>query len=256
MSELSEIEQTKSLLDLATYPSLRQILQQHLLSLEAEEAVLKPSEEKAEVAVDTQEMSVEEISGPPAKDVNVSVAPSVDVPVVNRIPAKPVFVGTYIPITDFAWDQGSYNSDTVTVYIDLEGVGRVKDNCSISFTKSSFDLTIHDLNGKNYRLIKDNLDKDIIPAQSKIVVKNNKVLVKLKKVKGEYSYENWSNLTAKKKRDETTADAKKSDPMGGLMDMMKDMYEDGDDNMRKIIGEAMLKSQRGEKSEPPSMGDL
>jgi len=38
------------------------------------------------------------------------------------------------------------------------------------------------------------------------------------------------------------------------MDMMKDMYEDGDENMKKIIGEAMLKAQRGEKSEPPSMG--
>lgn len=41
----------------------------------------------------------------------------------------------------------------------------------------------------------------------------------------------------------------------GIMDMMKDMYEDGDDNMRKIIGEAMMKSQRGEKPEPPSMND-
>jgi hypothetical protein len=30
-------------------------------------------------------------------------------------------------------------------------------------------------------------------------------------------------------------------------------YEDGDDNMKKIIGEAMLKSQRGEKAEPPTL---
>jgi hypothetical protein len=33
----------------------------------------------------------------------------------------------------------------------------------------------------------------------------------------------------------------------------QDMYDDGDDNMRKIIGEAMMKSKSGEKSEPPSM---
>ena len=38
--------------------------------------------------------------------------------------------------------------------------------------------------------------------------------------------------------------------------MMKDMYEDGDENMKKIIGEAMLKSHRGEKSEPPSMDNF
>lgn len=35
---------------------------------------------------------------------------------------------------------------------------------------------------------------------------------------------------------------------------MKDMYEDGDENMKKIIGEAMMKSQRGETVAPDSMG--
>lgn len=38
--------------------------------------------------------------------------------------------------------------------------------------------------------------------------------------------------------------------------MMKNMYEDGDDNMKRIIGEAMMKSQRGEKADPPSMNDI
>lgn len=42
-------------------------------------------------------------------------------------------------------------------------------------------------------------------------------------------------------------------PVIGLMDMMKNMYEDGDENMKKVIGEAMLKSQRGERPEAPSM---
>lgn len=42
----------------------------------------------------------------------------------------------------------------------------------------------------------------------------------------------------------------------GIMDMMKNLYEDGDENMRKIIGESMLKSQRGEKMTPDSMGDF
>jgi len=44
--------------------------------------------------------------------------------------------------------------------------------------------------------------------------------------------------------------------MGGIMDMMKDMYEDGDENMKKIIGEAMMKSRSGEKPEPPKMPDF
>lgn len=37
--------------------------------------------------------------------------------------------------------------------------------------------------------------------------------------------------------------------------MMKNMYEDGDENMKKIIGEAMLKSQRGEKPSAPDLDD-
>jgi calcyclin binding protein len=78
------------------------------------------------------------------------------------------------------------------------------------------------LNGKSYRLIKDNLDKDIVPDKSKFIVKKNKVIVKLQKVKGEYSYEHWANLTSKKGRDNTGASAKK-DPSASIMDMMKDM---------------------------------
>ena len=44
----------------------------------------------------------------------------------------------------------------------------------------------------------------------------------------------------------------------GIMDMMKNMYDEGDENMKKIIGEAMLKSRNGEKMSSPSlptMGD-
>ena len=59
------------------------------------------------------------------------------------------------------------------MYVELEGVGSVKDNVTVNFTKMAFDLQILGLNGKNYRLLKDNLDKDIDPAKSKIIVKKN-----------------------------------------------------------------------------------
>jgi hypothetical protein len=39
------------------------------------------------------------------------------------------------------------------------------------------------------------------------------------------------------------------------MDMMKNMYDEGDSNMKKVIGEAMLKSRSGEKPTTPAMGD-
>jgi calcyclin binding protein len=70
----------------------------------------------------------------------------------------------FTPLEDFAWDQGAYNSPLITIYIDLEGVGTVKDGVSVNFTKSSFDVKVLNLNGKNYRLFKENLEKDIIPG--------------------------------------------------------------------------------------------
>lgn len=41
---------------------------------------------------------------------------------------------------------------------------------------------VKDLNGKSYRLLQNNLDKDIVPGESKILVKRDKVIVKLQKV--------------------------------------------------------------------------
>ena len=45
----------------------------------------------------------------------------------------------------------------------------------------------------------------------------------------------------------------KADPQASIMDMMKNMYDEGDDKMKKVIGEAMMKSRSGEKMdvEPP-----
>ncbi|KAH8060566.1 hypothetical protein JL722_4674 [Aureococcus anophagefferens] len=124
---------------------------------------------------------------------------------------------------------------------------------SCDFGVDSFDLRITDVGGKNYRLFVEALDKDIVPAESKILVKKNRVTVKLKKVKGEYSYDHWSDL--KKKGGKAAKEKEKGrDPSAGIMDMMKDLYDNGDDNMRKIIGESMMKSQRGEKMDPKDMG--
>ena len=136
-------------------------------------------------------------------------------------------------------------------------MGSVKDKVQVNFTKHSFDVRVLGLNGKHFRLVKDNLEKDILPDESSFSVKNNKIVIKLQKKKGEFSYDHWTALTSKKKReDNEVSQGSKADPMGGIMDMMKNMYEEGDDSMRKIIGEAMLKSSRGEAAAPPSLGEI
>ena len=227
----TEIEETEHLLSIATFAGVKTLLESHLTKLKKAEAA---REAQAAAAAAKAAEAASTSTSEPAKKV-AKVVPS---------------SGTYIPIESFAWDQGQYGTPLVTIFVDLDDVGTVKDKVNVTFTKSSFDLTVHDLKGKNYRLLKDNLDKDIVPEKSSFLVKKNKIVVKLQKVKGEYSYENWASLTAKKKREEV--EATKKDPMGGLMDMMKNMYEEGDENMKKVIGEAMLKSRNGEKPDPAS----
>lgn len=80
-------------------------------------------------------------------------------------------------------------------------------------------------------------------------VKKNHVIITLHKVKGEYGYDSWTDLCAKGRRKPAAA-KKDANPQDSIMDMMKDLYEDGDDNMKKIIGEAMYKARKGEKYEP------
>eukprot|EP00616_Rhizochromulina_sp_CCMP1243_P003903 CAMPEP_0118973324 /NCGR_PEP_ID=MMETSP1173-20130426/9806_1 /TAXON_ID=1034831 /ORGANISM="Rhizochromulina marina cf, Strain CCMP1243" /LENGTH=258 /DNA_ID=CAMNT_0006922957 /DNA_START=19 /DNA_END=795 /DNA_ORIENTATION=- len=176
-------------------------------------------------------------------------APTVPEPAIVPVPRG----ASFIPISKFAWDSGEYNTPWVCVYITLEGVGAVKESVECSFSKDGFDLRVTGLGGKNYRLLKDNLEKDIVAGESKCIVKKDRITLKLRKVKGDYSYETWTNLTAKKGK--TEKKAKGADPMGGIMDMMKDMYEDGDDSMRKIIEESMRKARSGEGSSP-SVPDL
>ena len=47
---------------------------------------------------------------------------------------------------------------------------------------------------------------------------------------------------------------KSTNPQGDLMEMMKEMYQNGDDNMKRTIAESWTKSQeeKGKKESPPS----
>lgn len=150
----------------------------------------------------------------------------------------------YVPIDRFAFDAGGYNAPFVTLYIDLPSVGSIpRENVECNFTKDSFDLIVKDLRGKSYRLFKDMLEKDIDPDKSKIVVKADKILVKLAKIKtSEYGgFDFWSKLTDPKKKEKD-----KDDPSKSIMGLMKQMYDEGDDQMKKMIGETVMKQRTGE----------
>jgi len=165
----------------------------------------------------------------------------------------------YASIDRFSFDAGGYNDRFVTLYIPLPGVGDIsKDLVTCDFTKQSFDLVVKDFKGISYRLFKDNLEKDIVSEKSKFIVKADKIVIKLAKVKGEYgSYDFWSKLTDPNRKEKSK---KSSNPAASINEMMKEMYDSGDDNMRKMIGETMLKQREGRlddlKSRDMGLGDL
>jgi calcyclin binding protein len=160
----------------------------------------------------------------------------------------------YRSIDRYSFDSGGYNSAFVTLYVPLAGVGSIpKDQVKCDFTKTSFDLTVHDLNGKSYRLFRDNLEKDIDPDKCKLIIKSDEVRIKLAKVKqkdyGGYDY--WTKLREAPEKKKKLSE----DPQAGIMDLMKQMYDDGDDNMKKMIGETMMKQRTGELNKSTGMDD-
>ena len=235
----SDILDLQKLIAKAERPRVRAILSDYLQQLVAEQQTRKSAK-----PVDLTPSAV-----PPA-----APKPPVSAPVKMPMPA-PISSGSsgtadrvlYSTISSFGWDQDGYGKEPNFVYVyimsGVDGVGDVKHSVTCDFTEGSFDLKIMGLGGKNLRLKKDNLDKQIVPGESKCIVKKNKVTIKMKKVKGEYGYDSWLDLTAKRPK---LDGGKEKDPGASLMDMMKDMYDSGDDNMKKAIGEAMVKSRQND----------
>ncbi len=89
------------------------------------------------------------------------------------------------------------------------------------------------------------LGKEIDAAKSKCLVKSNSVTVTLiKKEAG-----NWMDLKEKvmpfktKHEGKKDEDEKSDDPQASLMNMMKDMYDSGDSEMKKVIAQSWQKAQ-------------
>lgn len=232
MSTDSELDlaEAKALLEASTRPAVQALLRKFIE--DGTQAALKPV------------------------DMNVEPMSDITAPAPTKIVPRPVTVPDAMNWIepDYGWEQGEYNTPWLNIMLSLANVPKDKVECD--FEPDKFDFKALDVDGKNYRLKIEALDKDIIPDESKIIVKKNRVTIKLKKVKGEYSYDHWTDL--KKKGGKAAKDKekqRKDDPTAGIMDMMKDLYDTGDDNMRKIIGESMLKSRRGEKTDAPTLDD-
>ena len=235
---LLDADEIEASLSHITRPSARLHIENLITKLRKEgKALQRVAASKSAAATASTADNDEPSATSPTKD------PTQSIP--KRTPATTPIITTnkYQSFPTYYFDAGQYNSPTVSVYVPLESIGtHDKSKVTCTFTPSSFDLIVSDYDGKNYRLINDNLEKDIDVDKSKYIIKANKIIIKLGKIKGEYgSYDSWQQLTAKKvkKRDASGKSIEDTNPAAGLMDMMKDMYDSGDDNMKKMIGETM-----------------
>eukprot|EP00929_Paragymnodinium_shiwhaense_P102991 TRINITY_DN66260_c0_g1_i1.p1 TRINITY_DN66260_c0_g1~~TRINITY_DN66260_c0_g1_i1.p1 ORF type:complete len:266 (+),score=106.83 TRINITY_DN66260_c0_g1_i1:76-873(+) len=241
----SDLAELKKMISSASRPKVKKELQR--LMAETEELLEKENAQAAGSSSAAAPAATSAAAGYPSSAASTA---KVEKPVAStNVQVKAA--GPWKEITTFALELGGYDSAAVTVDIRMKGVEALAaDAVTCDFTESSFDLKVMGFEGANHRMIKTNLEKDIDPAASSVRVKKNHVIVSLAKVKGQFGYDSWTDLCAKGKRKPTVGKADSGNPSDSIMDMMKDLYDDGDDNMKKVIGEAMFKAKTGQKYEP------
>lgn len=216
---LEDLQELRKLLELAKRPHVQALLSNEISNLEK---------------VRETSMEVEEMPNPSTADkVSNEVAP------VERRPASRSV--HYINLSTFSWDE---ESEKVKIYISLEGAAQEK--VEADYQEQSVNLKIHDVNGKNYQFAVPRLAKKIVPSACKFLVKPKRVILTLKKA----NLGSWFELTKKEEKIKPPSLDKEADPMAGLMGLMKNMYEEGDDEMKKTIAKAWTDARSGK----PGMG--
>lgn len=144
----------------------------------------------------------------------------------------------FLPIQQFAWDQ---ESDKITIYVTLKGIHNISDeNIQVNFSTNTFDIKIYDLGGKNYRMHIAKLCNLIVPSKSTFKVKKDAISIKLIKD----GYKHWEQLQFKETLKPKAAEpSESSDPAASLMNLMKNLYQDGDDEMKRTIAKAWTEAQ-------------
>lgn len=219
MEKVQELKDTRdeiqSLLSTATRPRVKKLLQDELVLVERE---IKSEEKLTEHPNEAEKK-------PTVKKLQVAL----------------------IKITSYAWDQ---SSKFVKIYITLPEVETLPEgNVSSKFTSSSLELKVLGLKGKNYQFQMVNLLHPIVPESSSVKVKTGKLSILLNKSKEE----NWSCLTVaenKNTKQQPKLDDNK-DPGEGIMDLMRKMYDEGDDEMKRTIAKAWTESREKQNSVDP-----
>ncbi|CAG0914754.1 unnamed protein product [Notodromas monacha] len=146
-----------------------------------------------------------------------------------------------VKLTNYAWDQ---TDKSVKIYLtNLPGIGDLPaDSVSCGFEDRSVNVLIKGLNDKNYSFSLLKLLEEIKPSQSSFKVKESSVILTMpKKISSRWAHLLFSEKKAEDKRfDMPDAD---EDPSASLMKLMKKMYDEGDDEMKRTLTKSWYESQ-------------
>lgn len=154
-----------------------------------------------------------------------------------------------VKLKNYGWDQ---TGTTVKIYITLQNVQQLpKEAIICNFTEKSLDLRVLGLDNKNYCLSINNLCAEINAEKSNYKVKTNMIVVSLlKKVAKDWSHVTLVEKMIKEAKAPSVPDLDAdSDPGAGLMNLMKKMYQDGDDEIKKTIAKAWTESQEKQRND-------
>ncbi|KAM4604759.1 calcyclin-binding protein [Polymixia lowei] len=145
-----------------------------------------------------------------------------------------------VKITNYGWDQ---SEKFVKIYLTLKGVHKIpSENVEVSFTERSFSVLVKDLDGKNHQLTIMNLLCPVDVKDSSQKIKTDMVLVMCKKQTAK-KWECLTQLEKQSKEKNKPAMDESADPSEGLMTMLKKIYSEGDDEMKRTINKAWTESQ-------------
>ena len=153
------------------------------------------------------------------------------------------------PVTNYMWDQ---TNDYVKIYIEIDKKDPISPE-SIKF--QSNDNTSFVCKFGRYKFTLSRLYKNVDMVKTSEmgvkVSKSNRVTITLyKEVKG-----NWASLQMQADSlKESLAEEKDLDPSASLMRIMKNMYDQGDDDMKRTIAKTWYESQHKKGGDMESMG--
>ncbi|CAJ0935952.1 unnamed protein product, partial [Mesorhabditis belari] len=138
-----------------------------------------------------------------------------------------------------AWDQ---SPKFVKIYITLDGIQTAPaDLIKSNFTERGFSIHINNFQGKNHVVEMIDLQYPIVTKDSYVKQKTDMLLVMLRKESEEKHWDEITRLDAelkKKNAPKFDTPGSSSDPNESLMSMMKDLYDKGDDEMKRTLRKA------------------